>query len=291
MHFNPKETWASTDAGRKKLVDALLSNSLVGQIGIANHDPSELPRRYLAPGNYSDLFRVYQSECLAQQQPAASASTFFRTLRASGWRSKIKFRGLSTHAQCRICHRLKSRIKHSADINAHAKSADQYMRHLGGVFADRQVYAQLKVRAQQQRDVLVLIIDSMDRSKFRLPRFSQGRTPKPLENKKRPELEFTAVITHGHAIHVFLADAEQSSGSDWSLEVLNRSLDKTFSKCQRSNTPWPSHLRLFTDNTPKESWNHLEYYWSLCFSPLLCQWLIFPSCSTLPLKFISLHQV
>ncbi|CAK9023126.1 Uncharacterized protein SCF082_LOCUS16076 [Durusdinium trenchii] len=38
---------------------------------------------------------------------------------------------------------------------------------------------------------------------------------------------------HGHAVLVFLADAEQSSGSDWSLEVLSRALDKTFAKFQR----------------------------------------------------------
>ena len=29
------------------------------------------------------------------------------------------------------------------------------------------------------------IVDSMDKSKFRLPRFAQGRVPKPLENKKK----------------------------------------------------------------------------------------------------------
>ncbi|CAK9033935.1 unnamed protein product [Durusdinium trenchii] len=36
-----------------------------------------------------------------------------------------------------------------------------------------------------QRDILCCIVDSMDKSKFRLPRFAQGRVPKPLENKKR----------------------------------------------------------------------------------------------------------
>ena len=127
------------------------------------------------------------------------------------------------------------------------------MRHLGGVFSDRQVYSQMKTRAKQQRDILVCIIDSMDKSKFRLPRFAAGRTPKPLETKKRPELEFTACIMHGHSVMVYVCDAEQSTASDWSLEVLNLSLDKTFAKCQRNNEPWPNHLRVFTDNTPKDS--------------------------------------
>ncbi|CAL1152588.1 unnamed protein product [Cladocopium goreaui] len=67
------------------------------------------------------------------------------------------------------------------------------------------VYSQMKTRAKQQRDILVCIIDSMDKSKFRLPRFAAGRTPKPLETKKRPELEFTACIMHGLPQHL-LAD-------------------------------------------------------------------------------------
>ena len=66
---------------------------------------------------------------------------------------------------------------------------------------------------------------------------------------------------YGHGVYIFLADAEQSAGSDWSLEILSRSLDKTFArsvdktfaKCQRANEPWPNQLKLFTDNTPKET--------------------------------------
>jgi hypothetical protein len=128
------------------------------------------------------------------------------------------------------------------------------MRHLSGIFADRQVYGQTKWRAKTQKDILCCIVDSMDKSKFRLPRFAAGRTPKTLETKKRPELEFTTCIMHGHSINVFVTDSEQSTGSDWSLEVLALSLDKTFAKCQRNQEAWPNHLRIFTDNTPKDAW-------------------------------------
>lgn len=252
MHFNPKEQWASTESGRQKLLNALMDYSLQPTMGIGNHDPHTLPRRYMPPGTYSDLFRLYQAECHARDLPAASPATFFRVLRSSGWRSKIKFRGQSTHTQCRHCHQLKAQIRKAKDVQKHAKFADLYMRHLGGVFCDRQVYAQTKIRAKVQGDILCCIVDSMDKSKFRLPRFAQGRTPKPLENKKRPELEFTTCIMHGHSVNIFLADAEQSCGSDWSLEVLSRSLDNTFGKIQRCNGAWPNHVKIFTDNTPKE---------------------------------------
>ena len=263
MHFNPKERWASTEEGRKKLVECLMTNSFEMDAGIGNHNPEVLPRRYLPPGTYSDLYRLYQAECFAKDQPTASASTFFRTLRISGWR-KIKFRGQSTHAQCWVCHKLKSAIRNSRYINMHAQSCDQYMRHLSGIFADRQVYGQTKWRATTQKDILCCIVDSMDKSKFRLPRFAAGRTPKTLETKKRPELEFTTCIMHGHSINVFVTDSEQATGSDWSLEVLALSLDKTFAKCQRNQEAWPNHLRIFTDNTPKDAWQ--IKHWN-CSSP------------------------
>jgi hypothetical protein len=152
-----------------------------------------------------------------------------------------------------VCHRLKSGIKHAKTIQAHATFADQYMRHLSGVYSDRQTYAQYKWRAIHRKDIICCIVDSMDRSKFRLPRFPQGRCPKSLENRRRPELEVTAAILHGRAVYVYLTDGDASHGSDWSLEVLSVSLNKAFLMTQQANQPWPSHLRIWTDNTPKVS--------------------------------------
>lgn len=253
MHFDPREQWASTEEGRNKLVGALMSNSIGSAENMGVADPRDLPRRHLPPGNYSDMYRVYVSECYAANKPVAAATTFFRVLRTSGWKDKIRFRGMSTHAQCMTCHKLKSRIRHSKDLQSHALHADRYMRHLSGVFADREVYNQTKCRATHQRDLVTVTVDSMDKSKFRLPRFASGRIPKFLENKQRPDLELTCAILHGRAIYVWVTDStEQSCGSDWSLEVLSLSLDKAFSLAQRKHEPWPSHLRVWTDNTPKE---------------------------------------
>ena len=52
MHFNPKEDWASTEEGRRKLVKALMNNSLGASVGIGAVDPNDLPRRYLPPGSF-----------------------------------------------------------------------------------------------------------------------------------------------------------------------------------------------------------------------------------------------
>lgn len=214
--------------------------------------------------HYSDLYQLYVAECFARSSAAASPSTFFRTLQSSGWRKKLKFRGQSTHAECWVCHKLKSGIRNAKTLQGHAKCADAYMRHLSGIFADRQVYAQYKWRASHQGDILCCIVDSMDKSKFRLPRFANSRCPKALETKKRPECEVTAAIVHGIGIFVFLADSEQSTGSDWSLEILSRSLEKAFQVSQQKGQPWPSHLRFWSDNTPKDPWQRSKCCQKLC---------------------------
>ena len=255
MNFDPRDgSLISSESGRRKLVDALVENNF-GVHPLRPQSPDNLPRKYLGPGHYSDLYRVYQAQQLALNRPAASAATFFRTLVASEWEDKLRFRAVKTHAQCSQCHALKAKIRKSKDLQTHALAADQYMRHLAGVYADRQAYSQSKARAIQQRDLLVLIVDSMDKSKFMLPRYSQGITPKSLETKKRPSCELTAVILHGHGLYVWVTDPEQSKGSNWSHEVILRSLEKAFAKNQEKGQPWPRALRIFSDNTPKEPWN------------------------------------
>lgn len=65
MHFNPKDGLASTEEGRRKLVQALMNNSLGASMGIGAVDPAELPRRYLPPGMLGMLLVVcFCSTCL-----------------------------------------------------------------------------------------------------------------------------------------------------------------------------------------------------------------------------------
>lgn len=142
------------------------------------------------------------------------------------------------------------------NLHDHALACDAYMHHLSGVYADRSVYDQSKVRAVQERDVLLCTIDSMDKSKFALPRFSMGIVPKGIENKQRPQCELTAVILHGRCLAVYVGDCDSTSGSDWSMEMLARTLEKGFSKAQAAGEAWPRCLRIFSDNTPKDiPWN------------------------------------
>ena len=242
----------TTEHGREVLIDALVNSSLCSQPGFMETSPDKLPRRYLPPGNFSDLYRLYTAACHSAQQPAASSATFFRTLRSSGWGKKLRHRGKTTHAKCSTCHKLKNKIKKARTLQEHAHAADLYLRHLGGQFADRKVYWELRHRAAHDKDVIIAIQDSMDKSKFKLPRYPSGVAPKALEQKVRPECELTACLVHGQGIFIYVADPDLSFGSGWSIEVFSRSLQSAWELNQKSGQPWPRICKLFADNTPKE---------------------------------------
>lgn len=242
----------STQDGREVLIEALINSSLCSAPGLLETSPEKLPRRYLPPGNFSDLYRLYTAACHAASEPAASCATFFRTLRSSGWRKKLRHRGKTTHAKCSTCHKLKDKIRKAKSLQDHAAASDLYLRHLAGQYADRQCYWQFRYRAAHEKDLLVAIQDSMDKSKFRLPRYAGGVVPKALENKVRPDCELTACIIHGRGIFIYIADSDMSFGSDWSIEVFTRSLQTAWQLAQKSGATWPRTCKLFSDNTPKE---------------------------------------
>lgn len=171
---------------------------------------------------------------------------------------KLIHRGKTTHTKCTTCHKLKTAIRKATTLQAHAEYADRYMRHIAGQFADRRAYWELRHRAATDRDILLCIQDSMDRSKFKLPRFSDGIVPKALDQKPRPECEVTATIAHGRGIFVYITDPEQSFGTNWNLERLNRTLQCCYQRAQEQQEPWPRVGRLFSDNTPKATFPALN---------------------------------
>lgn len=150
--------------------------------GAMQSRPEELVRRWLPPGKYSDLYHVYMAHQVSHGQPVASTSTFFKALKESGWKRVLRFRPQSTHSECHHCHRLKKAMKDAKTMREHCEAADDLLRHLAGQWADRSVYWQSRARAKTSRDVLTMIGDGMDKSKYLLPRWTGGRAPKPVES-------------------------------------------------------------------------------------------------------------
>lgn len=109
------------------------------------------------------------------------------------------------------------------------------------------------------RDVLTVIIDGMDKSKFALPRYSLGRTPKDSTADKvaRPNLEVTAVLCHGVGCYLFVGDERKSSGASFKGDCILRSLDRSWTHCQKRGRQWPSDLSVHGDNTVAEIKNSI----------------------------------
>jgi len=131
----------------------------------------------------------------------------------------------------------------------------QLREHLRDQYADRCLYWGMRWASRQFMDILTLIIDSMDKSKFGLPRFDYHRMPKFLEPLIRPRLVCTAAIAHGWCTSVFLADEQVSHGANAFADILLRVLEKVYQMCQVYKRPFPKHLWVQSDNTVSQAKN------------------------------------
>lgn len=243
-----------TEGAREELLKALVDSALESDLarGVVWSGPGSLPRRWLPHGSYHELYTLYCAHQSTAGEKCASASTFYRALSTSGWSKKLRFSPPSAHSKCSVCAKLRAQIQHAKGIQQHLEACDKLLRHLAGQYADRECYWTCRSRAKTSGDLVCIITDSMDRSKYSLPRYHRGRAPKDVETTKRPNCEVTTSIVHGVGIFTYIADEGQSTGSNWTIETLNRSLQHTHNVYQKWNKPVPGVVKIFADNTPKD---------------------------------------
>lgn len=63
----------------------------------------------------------------------------------------------------------------------------------------------------------------------------------------------TTQIVHGIGVYTYLSDENQTSGTTWVLETLNRTLQAVNTTLGRAGKPTPPVLKFFADNTPKDT--------------------------------------
>ena len=140
--------FVSTELCQKDVLKCLLDVSLQQELnGIL--EPKHLPKKYLPPEKRSDLYHLYLASCMAADSEVASVKTFYRAFEQSGFSKILRFRQKTQHTECFICSRLKAAIAASRNFVEHAEHCDKYHRHLGGMFADRRVYASLRARVSR----------------------------------------------------------------------------------------------------------------------------------------------
>jgi hypothetical protein len=221
-------------------------------------DPEKLPVRHLMPGKLVDLYMLYTAAATAAGDPVAGNTTFRKVWHGS-WRKCLRFRKVSTHSMCATCHRLKAFVRHASSIREHAAAAAMFLEHIRAQWMDRTVYWRCRSLARAaDSTTCCMIVDGMDRSKFALPRWYLGAPPKGIsDHNRRPVLEVSAVLVHGHALYLYVTDEDTSIGASWTCEIIMQSLDKIWKRCQMMNRKFPEHLIIQADNTVREAKNSI----------------------------------
>ena len=108
---------------RRRLVEDIIDSSCIGPLQ-QSRVPAGLTVRHLPPGRVSDLYLLYLGTCFKDGSKPGSA-THFRRVWKNGWRKALVFRKASTHSLCRICHALKTEMRHAPTLQAHIAACDR----------------------------------------------------------------------------------------------------------------------------------------------------------------------
>ena len=206
------------------------------------------------------------------QGPAPSFGCFSRRW-TNVWRFYLRFRKSSAHSQCNTCFKLQKVMFERGSSVAERLDAARHLReHIRVTYLDRQIYWNLRFASRGFCDVLVIIIDSMDKTKFAWPRFSFPRRPHDLGDLIRPRIVFTIAMAHGYCIDMYTAPEELNHGADAFLEVLCRTIHHVRRICQQRQIPFPRHLVIQSDNTVSQAKNNMwQFSWqSWCLGVYSC---------------------
>ena len=143
----------------------LLDDALEGCSGkiFSTANPQSLAKRELPPGTWSQLYLVYTSHCLAQQQRPACRSVYYKVVK--DWRRCLRFRRRSQHSTCGVCDKIKAAMRHSTCFWEHAKQCDAMLAHLSLQWACRRVYWGAREESRKKQGTLAIIVDGYDHSK------------------------------------------------------------------------------------------------------------------------------
>lgn len=229
-----------------------------------------LPVRYIQHCKLSDLYWQMQAEWGVLSKQGAdlgkvpSYDTFIRRYK-SHWKQVLRMRKTSQHSQCKVCFDLQL-ILHSPAVPLSAKmnAAARLRQHQEEQYTDRCLYWSLRFASKSYANVLVIIIDDMDHSKFAWPRWGFTKVTHELDNVIRPTVTFTGALAHGWCTSLYMASQQVAGGADYFLEVLCQTIQSCYELHLQSlqshspavaDRPWPEHLVVVADNTVKSAKN------------------------------------
>ena len=149
------------------------------------------PDLYLPPGTKTDYYKEYEAEV----KETVKLETFLLI-----WRKEfanLKIPRQKRLGKCKVCADLKEKLASEQTPQKRAELKQQRKDHLAFVRLQRKYYHRNRAMAQQNpNDILVIILDGMDKEKSRLPSFFEhdGREAAKLN------VRIIGAIVHGRPI-------------------------------------------------------------------------------------------
>ncbi|CAK9111480.1 Uncharacterized protein SCF082_LOCUS51747 [Durusdinium trenchii] len=178
--------------------------------------------RLLPPGTYTDYHRLF----LAKNPTVKASLKLFTRVWEEGFAGRLQIRTAGQHTKCSICVLHKMLVRRLSD-NAVARESQLrfWNEHMELQFADRQVYWSNRAMSRLGQDqngarTITIICDSMDHSKWCVPRSSVVASSKAFQQLHRPYLTCTGVLVHGHLVCIAFSEAHVAGGSNYTCEVL-----------------------------------------------------------------------
>lgn len=220
------------DCGPVELFTSVQGDDLVG-----------LARRFLPPGCISDLYWCYLASLSVSpgDEEPASFTTFWRRW-VQVWHGVLRFRTRMEHSKCNTCFRYQQLMKVAHSMADKLKHAMAYRQHLAKQFSDRSLYWSLRAASRDKGPVLTIILDGMDKSKFRLPKYPFHARPKELDELSRPTLHVVGAIAHGWLTDLFITTESVFHGADFYCEVLAQVIQRVSDQALAEGRRLPSHV-------------------------------------------------
>ena len=277
------------------LISWLILNSEATASGPGTFDG---PRRYLEWARPVDLYLQYQQYAESTGQSIASFTTFLRLMKAI-FQHHLRFRDKAEHAQCDVCHKLRSKIRKSKTKPEKDAATQSYSKHLLSQWLDRQRYWSMRTLSRHffaqelhfakkfsqsdlKSSLLTCIQDGMDQSKLRIPRNGYQRISKAMEKLYRPALHLVGTWFHGWSLRLSITDEDCKKDSQTMLELI------TLGLCNLVDTTnsLPLMFHLQQDNCAREGKNR----WVVAYMLLLVILKIFRGTSMGFLRTAHSHE-